>query len=221
MSKRFSSEQLNALTTPERRAALERTLAARLEGIVILEDIYDPHNAQAVFRSCDAYGIQRVCLVFDKQEPFNPRAIGKLTSASANKWLTFQTFADIASCYRELRKEGYIIFATALTNKAVSIFEADLSPPRAALAFGNEHAGLSHRAVEEADKVVMIPMRGMVQSLNLSVTTATFLFEMTRQRITKGLEAYQLASEKQQELLERFILQGTPLYDPEYDEDAS
>ena len=89
MNKKLSKKQIKALTTPERRDLLQRIVSQRVDAVVILEDIYDPHNAQAVFRSCDAYGIQRVCLVFNRQEPFDPRKIGKQSSASANKWLTF------------------------------------------------------------------------------------------------------------------------------------
>ena len=85
--------------TPERQAKLDRVVQNRQRDIVlVLEDIYDPHNASAVFRSCDIFGIQHIHLVFDKQAPFNPKKIGARSSASANKWLDFTTHSDITAC---------------------------------------------------------------------------------------------------------------------------
>ena len=75
--------------------------------IIILEDIYDPHNAQAVFRSCEVFGIPKIYLIFDQQTPFNPKKMGKKTSSSANKWLQFETFLNQESCFDELKHYGY------------------------------------------------------------------------------------------------------------------
>ena len=174
--------------------------AQRQQGVVVLEDIHDPHNAEAVFRSCDAFGFQRVCLVFDQEEPFDPRAVGKLTSSSANKWLDFDVYSSVRACIEELHGDGYEVVATVAAGEAEAIFEADLAAPRIAVMLGNENRGLSPEAVALADRRVTIPMTGMVRSLNLSVTAALLLYEVTRQRRRAGFEPYLLPPHERESL---------------------
>ncbi len=170
------------MPNPERVKKIKKVAVQRQQGVVILEDITDPHNAAAVLRSCEAFGIQRVCFVFDREKRFNPRKIGKAVSASANKWLDFEIYASAEECFKKLKRQGYEIFATVLDEQARSIFESRLTWPKTALVFGNEHRGLSPEAVGLADFRVYVPMQGFVQSLNLSVTAAVCLYEMRRQR---------------------------------------
>ena len=174
--------------------------AQRQQGVVVLEDIHDPHNAEAVFRSCDAFGFQRVCLVFDQEEPFDPQAIGKLTSSSANKWLDFDVFSSARECLDELHRDGYEVVATVAAEQAEAIFDASLTAQRIAVMLGNENRGLSPEAVALADRRVVIPMTGMVRSLNLSVTAALLLFEVTRQRRQAGFEPYLLSPDEREAL---------------------
>jgi len=195
--------------TERRRERLTQVARTRQQGAIVLEDIHDPHNAEAVFRTADALGFQRICLIFEQGEPFDPRRIGKLSSASANKWLDFETYDSTESCLGQLRAEGYETVATVLDPEAESIFGAELYKPRTALLFGNEHRGLSARAVALADRRLMIPMSGMVGSLNLSVTAALCLYELTRQRRARGIAEYLYPEEEQQVLAEEFLKRGS------------
>jgi tRNA (guanosine-2'-O-)-methyltransferase len=195
--------------TERRRERLIQAAHARQQGAVVLQDIHDPHNAEAVFRSMDALGFQRVCLVFEQGEPFNPRRIGKVSSASANKWLSFETYDSTAACLTRLKAEGYETVATVLSPDAESLFRAEFHRPRTALMFGNEHRGLSSEAVELADRRLMIPMRGLVQSFNLSVTAALCLFELTRQRQARGLAEYLLPADEREALAAEFLARGS------------
>ncbi|MGH2567964.1 MAG: TrmH family RNA methyltransferase [Bacteroidota bacterium] len=148
---------------------------------VVVENVHDPHNVSAILRSCDATGVMEVQLVYTEEEfP----AIGKKSSASANKWVGRRTFATVEECYRKLQEEGYRIYATRLGPKSKSLYELDLTKP-VALVFGNEHRGVSHEAAELADGNFQIPMFGMIQSLNVSVACAVSLFEALRQRTVK------------------------------------
>jgi tRNA (guanosine-2'-O-)-methyltransferase len=147
-----------------------------------LEDIHDPHNAAAVWRSVDGFGFQKVYLIFEKEKVFNPKKIGKASSSSANKWLDFKIFKSTKECLEELEKEGYKIFATVLDREAKKLGETDFRTQKVAMILGNEHRGLSETAVKMADEKIYIPMRGMVQSFNLSVTAAIVMYEMDRQR---------------------------------------
>lgn len=195
------------MVTEARRRRIREVVAARQPGVVVLEDVYDLHNAAASFRSVEAFGFQRVCLIFEQEEPFNPRREGKATSASANKWLDFCVYDSTERCLRDLKEQGYELIATVVDPEAESIYEARFEEPRVALLFGNEHRGLSPRAIEMADRRVTIPTVGMVRSLNLSVTVALFLYEVTRQRQLRGMGRYRLSSDEQerlaQDLLER------------------
>jgi tRNA (guanosine-2'-O-)-methyltransferase len=149
---------------------------------VVMENIHDPHNVSAVLRSCDAVGIMQVELLYNV-EPF-PR-IGKKSSSSASKWLERRKHATVSECYAALRGEGFKIYATHLGVSAVSLYELDLTQ-KVALVFGNEHRGVSDEAATLADGNFIIPMVGMIQSLNISVACAVSVYEALRQRMKCG-----------------------------------
>ena len=119
----------------ERRLARIRSVAAlRQSGLaVVLEDIHDPHNAEAVFRSCDAFGVAEAHLIFASEAPFNPRKVGKSTSSSANKWLDFHTHSSSAECLGGLRASGYRIVAAVADPSAEPLHRVDLTGQRLAI----------------------------------------------------------------------------------------
>jgi len=171
------------MPTDARLRRIREVVARRQRGVVVLEDIHDAHNAAAVFRSADAFGFQRVAMIHEREKPFGPMGRAeKLISAASNVWLDFETWSSTEECLGELKRTGHTLVATVLDEEAVNITEAPLESPGIALMLGNEHRGLSERAVAMADVKVMIPMRGMVQSLNLSVTAAICLHEAARRR---------------------------------------
>jgi tRNA (guanosine-2'-O-)-methyltransferase len=181
------------MTTHARKQRIQTVVAQRQEGIVVLEDIYDPHNAAAVFRTCEAFGVQKVFLIFEKQKKFDPKKIGKTTSSSANKWLDFTVYFSTEKCFKDLKKMGYATYGTVLDASAKSLFNSNLVKQRKiALVFGNEHSGLSDKAITLCDKKIYIPMQGFVQSLNLSVTAGIVLSELFRQRQEAGFAKFLL-----------------------------
>ncbi len=168
--------------------------------IVVLEDIHDPHNAAAILRTCDAFGVQDVWFIFNKEKRYNPKRVGKSSSSSANKWLDFKVFASVAECRAALKKLRYESVGTVLHDKAEDFTKAKLIARRIALWVGNEHAGLSAEAVKACNRLLLLPMRGFVESLNVSVMTAICIYEITRQRAER--KDYQL-SERQAKVLEK------------------
>lgn len=172
--------------------------------IVVLEDIHDPHNAAAILRTCEAMGIQQVWFVFEKETPYNPKRIGKATSSSANKWLDFTVFSSAQACIEALKKAKYRIVVSALTESAVSLERYHDPKTPLAVIVGNEHAGVSDVMRESADTVLKIPMRGFVQSLNVSVATAILLWEITKQRVYDNTPT-PLTDNEQQTLLNDFL----------------
>lgn len=155
----------------EKRINRFKTVAShRLHDLIVLENIHDPHNAAAALRNCDAFGIQEVHVIFETEKMFNPEKLGKLTSASANKWLTIKTWVKTEECFSELKNRGYTIAATAISEKAISFETFKLPSTPCAFVFGNEGFGITETAKKHADVLLYIPMFGFVDSLNLSVT---------------------------------------------------
>jgi len=185
--------------TEKRLEKITRVIKSRQHSLtVVLENIHDPHNVSAIFRTCDAVGIPKVSLVYNF-EAF-PR-IGKKSSASAFKWVDKEKYKTVEECYSNLRKEGFKIFASSLTENSKNLYELDLTK-KAAIVVGNEHRGVSDLSAELADEVFSIPQFGMVQSLNVSVATAVILYEAMRQRIKKGMYK---KSEMDDKLLDKLI----------------
>ena len=158
----------------------------RMRGVIaVFEDIYDPLNAAAVLRTCDAFGIQNIYFIFEQQKSFNPNKIGTDVSTSANKWLSFKTFRSTKICIQELKKEHYVCIGTVppQEREIKSLFDVKFSEPKIAIFFGNEHAGLSNYAKTHMHSLLSIPMYGMVESFNLSVSAAICLSHISHVRI--------------------------------------
>ena len=150
---------------------------------VVLENIHDPHNVSAIFRTCDSVGIGKVSLVYNLDE--FPK-IGKKSSASAYKWVEKEKHKNIKECLGSLKKKKFKIFVSSISDDSKSIYDLDLTQ-NVALVFGNEHRGVSSEAESLADEKFIIPMHGMVQSLNVSVAAAICLYEALRQRSLKRM----------------------------------
>jgi tRNA (guanosine-2'-O-)-methyltransferase len=170
--------------TEKRTNKITSVIHARQKSLqVVIENIHDPHNVSAIFRTCDSVGVGKVSLVYNIEE--FPK-IGKKSSASAYKWIEKQKFKSINDCSSKLKAEGYKIIVSSIAEGSKNIYELDLTQ-KVALIFGNEHRGVSKEAEEIADEKFIIPMYGMVQSLNVSVAAAVVLYEALRQRKLKGM----------------------------------
>jgi tRNA (guanosine-2'-O-)-methyltransferase len=170
--------------TPERFERLTAVLNKRQPDLtVVLENVFDPHNISAVMRTCDAVGIQDIYILNNKIPPH--KKWGAKSSSSAAKWLTIHQFTDADECFTELRKKYKKIYATHLSNDAVSLHELDLTEP-IALLFGNEHSGVSEEIIAMTDGNFIIPQVGIIKSLNISVACAVTLYEAFRQKTNAG-----------------------------------
>ena len=185
--------------TEKRLAKIEKVIRQRQHSLrVVMENIHDPHNVSAIFRTCDAVGVPKVSLLYTIEE--FPK-ISKVSSSSANKWIEKEKFNDTEKCFASLKEQGFKIYSTLLDENAESIYDIDFTE-KVAIVMGNEHRGVSEQAAELSDKTIFIPMRGMIQSLNVSVATAVILYEAQRQRMLKGM--YE-KSELSQEEIEKMI----------------
>ena len=145
---------------------------------VVLENIYQPHNASAVLRSCDLFGVQDVHII----ENSNAYTLSKEVALGSSKWLSLKKYNEekenTIACFDALRKEGYRIVATTPHTKDVMLADLPLDQ-KTALVFGTELTGLSDVAMENADAYVKIPMYGFTESFNISVSAALSLYQLT------------------------------------------
>lgn len=175
--------------------------ARQLSLTLVLENIHDPHNVSAIFRTADAVGVYDVSLVYN-YEKF-PK-IGKKSSASAYKWVGKEKYKTIDECYNTLHEQGFTILASTLADDSKDLYDLDLSK-KVAIVLGNEHRGVSKEAEELADERFLIPMHGFVQSLNVSVAAAVILYEAQRQRLVKKMyDQSELSENDLQSLIDKW-----------------
>ena len=161
---------------------------------VVLEDTYQPHNASAVLRSCDLFGVQDVHII----ENSNEYTLSEQVAMGSSKWLTLKKYNEqkenTLACFDALRKEGYRIVATTPHTKDVMLVDLPLDQ-KTALVFGTELTGLSDVAIENADAYVKIPMYGFTESFNISVSAALSLYQLT-ENLRKSDINWQLSEEE-------------------------
>jgi tRNA (guanosine-2'-O-)-methyltransferase len=169
--------------TDRRIERITRVLSARQPDLrVVLEGVTIAHNASAVIRTCDAAGV----LYLDLISP-NPDLLrfNEAITTRADKWLEISVHPTSSGCLKQLKETGFKIVVTCLGGESVPYTELDYARPLA-LVFGSESDGISDEAMAFADHIVHIPMVGMVQSLNLSVSVGVILYEAFKQRQAKG-----------------------------------
>ncbi|MBU1100968.1 MAG: RNA methyltransferase [Bacteroidetes bacterium] len=188
--------------TEKRLNKITKTLVERQHSLaVIIENVHDPHNVSAIFRSCDAVGVPNVSLLYTNED--FPK-INRITSASSQKWVTKDTYSSVKECFDDYHTNGFKIYASLLSEDAVDLYDIDFTE-KVAVVLGNEHRGISDEVKELADAVFYIPMHGMIQSLNVSVAAAVTLYEAQRQRREKGLyEKSELPKEEFEKLVDEW-----------------
>jgi tRNA (guanosine-2'-O-)-methyltransferase len=171
------------MTTDKRIARIEGVLSRRQPDLrVVLEGVTIAHNASAVIRTCDAAGVLHLDIISPNPDLLE---FNEAITTRTEKWLEIGVHASAAACLSRLKEQGFAIVATRLSDEAVPYTEFDYGPPLA-LVFGSESDGISDEALAFADHIIRIPMVGMVQSLNLSVSVAVVLYEAFRQRQVLG-----------------------------------
>ncbi|MDX1459000.1 MAG: tRNA (guanosine(18)-2'-O)-methyltransferase TrmH, partial [Marinobacter sp.] len=164
--------------TPERLARIKQILDSRQPDLTVLTDqVHKPRNLSAIIRSCDAFGLADMHAVWPKE---GYRAFRKTAGGSFN-WVTTHTHPTMADAVTTLRDRGHKLYAAQLSDRAVDYREVDYTVPCAVI-MGNEVDGVSADAAELADEHIVIPMMGMVESLNVSAACAIILSEAQRQR---------------------------------------
>jgi len=169
--------------TPTRYQTLRQALERRQPDLTVVADwVHKPHNVAALMRTCDAVGVYEIHAVGSRGSFTRPLGI----SGGTAPWVRVRNHADIRPAVRELKDSGFQIVAAHFSDRSQDYREPDYTRPTALL-LGAELSGVSDTAAELADVHAVIPMRGLVASLNVSVAAALFLYEAARQREAAGL----------------------------------
>jgi tRNA (guanosine-2'-O-)-methyltransferase len=168
---------LEALVTPARRDRILQVVERRLGSVTLLMDApHDPHNGAAVIRSCDAFGVQEIHVV-ERNEPF---LVSTRVAQGAERWVDVLTYQAPERALAGLEARGF----TLVTSHPEGGLEPDqlATIPQLAIVVGNEHDGICQALTSAAEASVRVPMRGFVESLNVSVSAALLLLAATRAR---------------------------------------
>jgi tRNA (guanosine-2'-O-)-methyltransferase len=194
-------DYLSGFITAERLAKFREIVAMRTRYVtVVLEDIYQPHNASAVLRSCDCFGVQDVHIIENR----NRYEVNPDVALGASKWLTMikynQGENNTPEALEALRRKGYRIVATTPHKDDVTLQELPVEKGPVALLFGTELKGLTETALSLADEYVKIPMYGFTESFNISVSAAISLFYLT-EKIRNTEVGWQLSENEKTDIL--------------------
>ena len=170
---------LEGFVTEKRKNLFRKILEDRTRHFtVVLEDIYHQHNASAVIRSCEIFGIQDVHVIENKYMS----NVSKNITKGSQKWLSFNNYKNdtnnTSACLNSLKSKGYQIIATSPHNNSCNLHDFDITK-KSAFVFGVEKTGVSNEVINNADEILKIPMVGFTESLNISVATAIVLENLT------------------------------------------
>ncbi len=198
---------LSGFVTPGRWQNMKKIIGFRTRYItVVLEDIFQSHNASAVLRTCECLGIQDVHIIENKNEyKVNPDVV-----MGSDKWITLLKYKGensnsvSVSAMNNLRNKGYRIVATSLSKKATPLDRFETAGNRCAIFFGTEHTGLTEEVLKQADENLKIPIYGFTDSYNISVSAAIILSDLLN-RLRKSEIQWQLSDSEKEEILLQWL----------------
>lgn len=188
-------ETLYEIITPSKREMFDRIAAERTKHVtVVLENIYQDHNASAVLRTCDCFGIQQMHTI----EKGNKYKIQRDIARGAGKWVDITHHSDqnpVDTCFNQLRQEGFQIWAATPHAPHFAINDLPIHQPLA-IVFGTEWQGISAEVEQKADGLFRLPMYGFTESFNVSVSAALVLSQL-RNRLQASDIPFLLTREEQ------------------------
>lgn len=193
-------EQLLPYITENKQKKMFDVISHRTRYVtILLEDLFQPHNASAAMRTCDIFGIQDIHIV---ETNYKFKAVDTISMGSS-KWVDTYPHQSIIDAVKHLKNNGYRIVATSPHQQSYSLPDLPLDQ-KTALLFGSEQLGLSQEALALADEYVKIPMFGFVESFNVSVSVALSLYDIMT-RLHRSAYQWKLSEEEKQDLLIKWI----------------
>jgi tRNA (guanosine-2'-O-)-methyltransferase len=182
---------LENILTDNRKEKFLKVLKDRTNHFTIaVEDVFQMHNASAVMRSCEVFGIQELHVI---EERYGKR-IDKEIAMGAQKWVDISTYDSVINCIDTLQNKGYQIIATTPHENDCLMEDFDITKP-SALFFGTERDGLSEEILRRADGFLKIPMVGFTESLNISVSASIIIQNLTNRLRNSDID-WQLTEEE-------------------------
>jgi tRNA (guanosine-2'-O-)-methyltransferase len=198
----------DSLLSEGRRDRYRQVLARRTVRLcVVVDNCYDAHNASAVIRTCDAFGVHRVRVITSR----NSFKVNRQVAQGAHLYTDLQVYQHVKPLYADLRAQGFSVLVADLGADAVvdpHALAAQAREAPLALVFGNEEGGASPEAIAEADGRFLIPMCGFTQSLNLSVSVAVTLFSLRHRALAEDSPG-DMSAEEQAEWYDRWARRRT------------
>ena len=197
------------MSTEERLARIDDSLSRKQPSLqVMLDNVHSSQNLSAIIRSSDAVGVLNIYYSTKEDETLR---IHKTITQGAHRWTHRYRIndQDKVAFLKQKKSEGFQVIVTHLEERAISFREIDYTKPTL-LVMGNEKEGVCAEVIAQADKVIIIPMQGMVQSLNVSVATALILYEAQRQLENAGCyDTPVLTLEKRDEIKAAWVYRDT------------
>ena len=197
------------MSTEDRLARIDDSLSRKQPALqIMLDNVHSSQNLSAIIRSCDAVGVLDIYYSNKENETLR---IHKTITQGAHRWTHRYRIKDDekVSFLKQKKAEGFQIVVTHLEERAVSFRKIDYTKPTL-LVMGNEKEGVSQEVVSMADEVIVIPMQGMVQSLNVSAAAALILYEAQRQLENAGsYDEPRLSKEKREEIKAAWVYRDT------------
>ena len=178
MNKTELLKELHQFLNPQRIQRFEDVLANRTKHFTVaVENIFQSHNASAVMRTCDCFGVQDLHVIANE----NKYELSKDVAMGAEKWVDMHSYYqkenNTQECIDTLKAQGFQIVATSPHAKDVLLPDFDVTK-KSAFFFGTEISGLSDLVLKQADAFVRIPMYGFTESYNISVSAALVLHDV-------------------------------------------
>jgi tRNA (guanosine-2'-O-)-methyltransferase len=190
---------LGAFMSPQRLSRFDKVISERTAHLrIVLENMYQAHNASAILRSCESFGVQHVHFI----ENNNRMRISDDVAMGSSNWLSIHRHKSSQNNTSEtiagLRDLGYRIVATSPHKNEIAISELNVDN-KLALFFGTEIDGISNELIAEADEFVSLPMYGFTESFNVSVCAALCMYELCG-RMRKNVPLYNLEEEEKEDI---------------------
>lgn len=149
----------------------------RADLVLVLENLAEENNVSAILRTAEAFGVGKVCIINSGKKPH----LSKNISSGASKWLEVIFFDSTIKCLKSLKKEKFKTIGALVKPESDVLWEQNFDG-KVAIMVGNEANGLSEEAQKLVDQNIYLPMFGLTESLNVSVATGIFLYEVIRQK---------------------------------------
>lgn len=178
---------------------------------VVLEDLYQPHNASAVMRTCDCFGIQDIHVIENR----NAWTSSNDVERGSSKWININRYNkpdqnNTNQCVQTLKEKGYKLVATT-PHTEMTIEDLPLDKP-VALIFGTEMQGVSKEVLENSDYRIKIPMYGFTESFNISVAAAICMHTI-REKLNQNEIDWKLSENEKVEVMLHWCSKTIDRYD--------